>query len=169
MKSLKLRVSLIVLLFSVLFGCENDKKIDPVIKTSDPELTTLIKKQVDSLYLVYERFDYDWIEFYADNYTAIYPDSPIQHLTKDSLRAQWEQIYAKYDVKLLHRGKPTIIPSEDMAISYNSFNEIFIDKESSDTIKNVGTYIVNWKRQSDDSWKIVFETLQNHADNTLKN
>lgn len=162
MKSLKLRLSLIALLFSFLIGCKNENKIEPLLKTSDSELTALITKQVDSLYAVYDRFDYDWIEFYADNYTAIYPDSPIQHLTKDSLKAQWKEIYAKYDVKLLHRGRPTIIPSEDMAISYNSFNEIFINKESSDTIKNVGTYIVNWKKQPDDSWKIVFETLQNH-------
>ena len=162
MKYLKSRLSLAVLLFSVLFGCKNEKNIPPLTKTSDSELTDLITKQVDSLYSVYERFDYDWIEFYADSYTAIYPDSPIQHLTKDSLKIQWEQIYAKYKVKLLHRGRPTIIPSQDMAISYNSFNEIFINKESLDTIKNVGTYIVNWKRQPDDSWKIVFETLQNH-------
>ena len=162
MKNLILHSSIIVLLFWILIGCKNDRKTEVVTKTSDSELTTLITKQVDSLYSVYERFDYDWIEFYADNYTAIYPDSPIQHLTKDSLKAQWEQIYAKYDVKLIHRGRPTIVPSEDMAISYNTFNEIFINKESSDTIKNVGTYIVNWKRQSDNSWKIVFETLQNH-------
>ncbi len=162
MKNIKLSSSIIVLLFCILIGCENDKKIEAMTKTSDSEMTALITKQVDSLYSVYERFDYDWIEFYADNYTAIYPDSPVQHLTKDSLRVQWEQIYAKYDVELIHRGRPTIIPSEDMAISYNTFNEIFINKESSDTIKNVGTYIVNWKRQTDDSWKIVFETLQNH-------
>ena len=162
MKNLKLHLPLLVLMLSVLIGCEKDKETVPETKTPDSELTALIAKQVDSLYAVYERFDYDWIEFYADNYTAIYPDSPIQHLTKDSLRAQWEQIYDKYDVKLIDRGRPTIIPSEDMAISYNTFNEIFINKESSDTIKNVGTYIINWKRQPDDSWKIVFETLQNH-------
>jgi len=162
MKQLKLYLSLIGLICFVLIGCKNGKKTESVSKMPDSELTTLITKQVDSLYAVYERFDYDWIEFYADNYTAIYPDSPIQHLTKDSLKTQWEKIYAKYDVKLLHRGRPIIIPSEDMAISYNSFNEIFINKESLDTIKNVGTYIINWKRQPDDSWKIVFETLQNH-------
>ena len=162
MKYLKLQLCLMLLMAGFLIGCENNKKKELVTKTSDSELTTLITKQVDSLYSVYERFDYDWIEFYADNYTAIYPGSPIQHLTKDSLIAQWKRIYAKYDVQLIHRGRPTIIPSEDMAISYNTFNEIFINKESSDTIKNVGTYIVNWKRQPDDSWKIVFETLQNH-------
>lgn len=162
MKNFKFHLHLTVLLFFVLAGCKKDSKAEPQEKTSDAELTTIITKQVDSLYTVYERFDYDWIEFYADNYTAIYPDSPIKHMTKDSLRAQWKQIYAKYDVKLIHRGRPTIIPSEDMAISYNTFNEIFINKESSDTIKNVGTYIINWKKQPDSSWKIVFETLQNH-------
>ncbi|QGY44757.1 hypothetical protein GM418_14095 [Maribellus comscasis] len=162
MKNLKLSMTIMVVLFCILIGCENDIKTEVVTKTSDSDLTALIIKQVDSLYSVYERFDYDWIEFYADNYTAIYPDSPIRHLTKDSLKAQWKQIYAKYEVKLIHRGRPTIIPSEDMAVSYNTFNEIFINKENSDTIKNVGTYIINWKRQSDDSWKIVFETLQNH-------
>ncbi len=162
MKNFKFHLHLTILLFFVLAGCKKDSKAEPQVKTSDAELTTIITKQVDSLYTVYERFDYDWIEFYADNYTAIYPDSPIKHMTKDSLRAQWKQIYAKYDVKLIHRGRPTIIPSEDMAISYNTFNEIFINKESSDTIKNVGTYIINWKKQPDSSWKIVFETLQNH-------
>lgn len=162
MKNFKFHLHLTVLLFFVLAGCKKDSKAEPQEKTSDAELTTIITKQVDSLYTVYERFDYDWIEFYADNYTAIYPYSPIKHMSKDSLRAQWKQIYAKYDVKLIHRGRPTIIPSEDMAISYNTFNEIFINKESSDTIKNVGTYIINWKKQPDSSWKIVFETLQNH-------
>lgn len=151
-----------ILMLIVLVGCKKHKNTDTATQTSDSELIDLITKQVDSLYSVYERFDYDWIEFYADNYTAIYPDSPIQLLTKDSLISQWEQIYAKYDVQLIDRGRPTIIPSENMAISYNTFNEIFINKESLDTIKNVGTYIVNWKRQTDDSWKIVFETLQNH-------
>ncbi|CAZ98050.1 YybH family protein [Zobellia galactanivorans] len=162
MKSLKLLSALLILIPCIIIGCQSDKKPLPLAKTSDAELTALITKQVDSLYAVYERFDYDWIEFYADNYVAIYPDGPIQNLTKDSLITHWERIYEKYDVQLVHRGRPTIIPSEDMAISYNTFNEIFINKESSDTIKNTGTYIVNWKRQADDSWKIVFETLQNH-------
>ena len=74
MKNIKLSSSIIVLLFCILIGCENDKKIEAMTKTSDSEMTALITKQVDSLYSVYERFDYDWIEFYADNYTAIIPD-----------------------------------------------------------------------------------------------
>jgi hypothetical protein len=162
MKHLKFTLLLIILSFIALIGCKNENKLVPKTKTSDAEVTNIIIKQVDSLYAVYERFDYDWIEFYDNNYTAIYPDSPVEHMTKDSLKAQWKRIYAKYDVKLLSRGKPTIIPSEDMAISYNSFNEVFIHKETHDTINNQGTYIVNWKRKSDDTWKIVFETVLNN-------
>ena len=152
----------IILLSLISYGCKNDVKLETQSKTSDAELEAIIKKQVDSLYTVYERFDYDWIEFYADNYTAVYPDSPVQQTSKDSLKAQWERIYGKYDVKLIDRGNPSVIVSQDMAISYNSFNEIFINKTTNDTIKNIGTYIISWKRQPDDSWKIVFETLQNN-------
>lgn len=162
MKNLRLIVLPIGLLFAVLFGCNNDIKSVILPKTSNSELTALITKQVDSLYKTYQKFDYDWIEFYEEEFTAIYPGTAVQTISKDSLKAQWKRIYKKYDVKLISRGRPTIIPSEDMSISYNSFNEIFINKETNDTIKNVGTYIISWKRQPDDSWKIIFETLQNN-------
>ena len=161
MKTLKLSIAVSIAFFTFI-GCEEEVKVRPPKKLTDAELEMLITQQVDSLYATYVKFDYDWIEFFADNYTAIYPNSPIQQIAKDSLRSQWKQIYAKYDVQLLDRGRPTIIPSQNMAVSYNTFNEIFINKETGDTIKNVGTYIINWKKQPDDSWKIVFETLQNH-------
>lgn len=74
MKDLKILLIPITLLSIVLMGCKNETKID--IKPSDSDLTELITKQVDSLYKVYERFDYDWIEFFDNNYTAIYPDHP---------------------------------------------------------------------------------------------
>jgi len=163
MKNSNLKIqTLIVLVFVLIIGCQTNEKPKEISKTSSEDLKTQIKTQVDSLYKVYQRFDYDWIEFYDNQFTAIYPDTPIALIKKDSLKAQWENIYNKYEVKLLDRGEPTIIESEDMAISYNSFNEIFINKSTNDTIKNVGTYIIAWKRQLDDSWKIVFETLHNN-------
>ena len=159
--SLGILLSLLSLIIMVL-GCNNDIKQETTAKMSDSELEAIIIQQVDSLYKVYQKIDYDWIEFFEDGYTAIYPDSPVQIITKDSLRAQWKRIYNKYDVKLLDRGRPSVILTEDMAISHNSFNEIFINKTSLDTIKNVGTYIISWRKQPDDTWKIAFETLQNN-------
>ena len=162
MRHLKLSLLPITILCRIFFGCRNDSEPKTTSQNSDSKTTAIVTKQVDSLYSVYEKFDFDWIEFYADEFTAVYPDTPIQKTKKDSLKAQWERIYKKYDVKLISRGRPTIIPSEDMAISYNSFNEIFVNKSTKDTINNIGTYIINWKRQTDDTWKIVFETLQNN-------
>ncbi|SFB54259.1 YybH family protein [Algoriphagus aquimarinus] len=153
---------LLVFLFSLAFGCQQGDQSEEPKKTSSAELKDQIKTQVDSLYSVYEKFGYDWIDFYDNEFTAIYPNSPVKVNSRDSLKAQWDGIYEKFTVKLVERGEPTIIESEDMAISYNSFNEIFIDKKTNDTVKNVGTYIVAWKRQADDSWKIVFETLHNN-------
>jgi len=157
-----LKPSIVLLILSLSFGaCAPKDPQHTTPKTSEEELKSIITAQVDSLYKLYEQFGYAWIEFYADEFTAIYPETPVSKKLKADLISEWDDIYKKYDVKLLDRGRPTIIPSEDMAISYNSFNEIFINKETSDTIKNVGTYIITWKRQADDSWKIVFETLQN--------
>tara|TARA_R110001632_G_scaffold118379_1_gene230803 strand:- start:379 stop:867 length:489 start_codon:yes stop_codon:yes gene_type:complete len=162
MKKITISALSIVLISTLYFGCTSNVKVEEPSKISEAALETIIKSQVDSLYANYEKFGYDWIEFYADEFTAIYPDTPIKKITKDSLISQWDKIYDIYDVQLLDRGKPSVIVSEGMAISYNSFNEIFINKVTSDTIKNVGTYIINWKRQPDDSWKIVFETLHNN-------
>ena len=156
------RIFLVGALLFYLSACEEEKIQETKTKTPDAVLQALIKKHVDSLYTVYSRFDYDWIDFYEDPYTYIYPDSPIEINRTDSLRQHWRGLYQNYEVKLLDRGEPTIIASEDMAISYNSFNEIFINKQTQDTTKNVGTYIIAWRRQPDHSWKIAFETLHNN-------
>ncbi|MCB0661835.1 MAG: hypothetical protein KDC24_03770 [Saprospiraceae bacterium] len=161
MKNLTFTILILAFLF-ILHSCKEEHSVNDNAKTSDAEMIEIITKEVDSLYKVYERFDYGWMEFFAENYAAIYPDSKVQHMTRDSLISQWKRIYSKYEVQLLDRGRPTIIPSEDMAISYNTFHEIFINKETRDTSDNTGTYIVTWKKQADGSWKIVFETLQNH-------
>ena len=162
MKTINLKLmSFSILLALLTTACQNKQPVNESPKTSSADLQIEIKKQVDSLYHAYEKFGYDWIDFYTDEFTAIYPDTPVKLTKRDSLITQWEGIYKKYNVQLVDRGEPTVIESEDMAISYNSFNEIFINKETNDTIKSVGTYIVAWKRQPNNTWKIVFETLHN--------
>lgn len=158
------RIFIVLLLpFLLVVACKEPEKVETqVAKTSETELKEIITKQVDSLYSEYEKFGFEWIDFYEDEFTAIYPERAVKTVTKDSLIAQWEGIYKSYDVKLISRGKPKVIAANDMAISYNSFNEIFINKETQDTIKSVGTYIVSWRKQPNGTWKIAFETLHNN-------
>jgi len=156
--------SALILLISVMSGCQSKKKdrLEKPVNTSVYDLESIIEDRIDSFYTVYKQFDYDWIDFFEDEFTNVFPDTPIRKISKDSTKAIWKGIYNRYDVQLISHGKPSFITSEDMVISHNSFNEIFINKESQDTIKNVGTYVVAWRRQPDDSWKIVFESVLNN-------
>lgn len=147
---------------SIVIGCMESNRLKQQTKVPDAELEAEIKIQIDSFYSVYKRYNTDWIEFFEDDFTNVFPDTPIRKTSKDSTRVLWERIHNEYNVKILDHGSPSFILSQDMVISHNSFNEIFINKETNDTIKNPGTYIVAWRRQVDDSWKIVFETVQNN-------
>ncbi|WP_422351645.1 YybH family protein [Flagellimonas sp.] len=146
--------------FCFLPACKDNTK-KPVIN-SGAELEALIQTKVDSFYTVYERFDYDWIDFFENEFTNVFPDTPIRKISKDSTKALWKDLYNRYEVQLLERGDPSFITSQDMVISHNYFNEIFIHKESRDTIPNAGTYVIAWRRQPDNSWKIVFESVHNN-------
>ncbi len=161
MKRIITQISLpLSLCLGLLFACEDRPQEPTNVNTSAIE--DIIEVKIDSFYTVYERFDYDWIDFFEDEFTNVFPDTPIRKISKDSTKAIWERIYNRYDVQLLERGKPSFITSQDMVISYNYFNEIFIHKATKDTIKNAGTYVVAWRRKANNDWKIVFESVHNN-------
>jgi hypothetical protein len=165
MKNLiRLSFSVSILLISIIYGCQSQKnnKLEKTGNISVSDLETTIKKRVDSFYKVYKQHDYDWIDFFEDEFTNVFPDTPIRKISKDSTKAIWKGIYKRNDVQLISHGKPSFITSQDMVISHNSFKEIFINKQSKDTIKIIGTYLVAWRRQPNDSWKIVFESVLNN-------
>jgi ketosteroid isomerase-like protein len=155
----KLKAMAALLLLIGLSSCQLKEQQPRIEQPTEAQIEAIITQEVDSLYAVYQRFEYDWIQFYAPEFTAIYPGTPLATYKRADLTKQWEDIYKTYEVKLIERGRPTVIASSNMAMSYNSFNEIFINKTTQDTTKNVGTYIITWKKQPDASWKIVFETL----------
>ena len=163
MKNLKLSF-LITLILTALITSSCQEKQEQQMPESTPifELESVIEQELDSFYIAYRRSDGSWIDFFEDEFTNVFPDTPIRKISKDSTRSIWKNIYDNYDVQLISRGKPSFITSEDMVISHNQFEEVFIDKESNDTIWNAGSYTVAWRRQADNSWKIVFESVQNN-------
>lgn len=163
MKNIKpyVYISLIFLVY-VVFGCQNKNKCEEKTKMSTSDLEALIETKIDSFYTVYTRYNCDWIDYFEDEFTNVFPDTPIRKTTIDSTKALWRGIYNRYDVQLIDRGKPSFITSQDMVISYNDFHEIFIHKQTQDTTTIIGTYIVAWRKQADNSWKIAFESVQNN-------
>lgn len=158
MKNTKLYLFVNFILFiSFTIGCQNKKN-------STSNIETTIETYIDSFYNTYKRYNYDWIDFFEDEFTNVFPDTPIRKISKDSTKAIWKNIYKRYRVKIVDYGKPSFITSKNMVISHNNFNEIFINKQTQDTIKNIGTYIIAWRRQQNNTWKIIFETVQNNID-----
>lgn len=152
-----------VLGISILFGIHSckDKQntgIELQIVSTDSDNEIEVRKEIEGLYEVYTKSDLKWVDFYKDEYELASDDGMVKKKYADSLRIEWEDIYNRYDVILRERGKPILSVSGNQAFHYNSFDEIFIKKETNDTIENIGTWIVLWKKQKDDSWKIEFET-----------
>lgn len=159
MKSLNYYLTTFGLLVLILIqSCQEQKKSSFENEILNASIETEIKKEIDALYDVYTKSDLKWVDFYKDVYTVASTDGSIQTKYADSLRIEWESIYNIYDVILREHGEPTIIASENQALHYNTFDEIFIKKATKDTTKSIGTWIVLWKKQNDNSWKIEFET-----------
>ncbi len=149
-----------IIIVLIFLSCKNRQsttaEIDSVFKDSIFEIE--IKKTIEDLYKVYSKSDLQWVDFYKDKYTIVSGNGAIKTIDRDSLRAYWEKMYKKYNVILNNRGKPTLSVSGNQAFHYNTFDEILINKTTNDTIENIGTWVVLWKKQNDDSWKIEFET-----------
>lgn len=153
-----IKTSIGLLLLFLLQSCQEQKKSSSEIEYSNTDIETEVKKEIEALYDVYTKSDLKWVDFYKDVYTIGSSDGTIKTKYADSLRIEWESIYNVYDVILLEHGEPTIIASGNQAFHYNTFDEIFIKKATKDTTSSIGTWIVLWKKQSDNSWKIEFET-----------
>ena len=159
LKTFAKTISGISILF-VLQSCEKKNSTGNVLQidSTDSDNEIEVRKEIEDLYEVYTKSDLKWVDFYNDEYELASDDGSVKKKYVDSLRIEWEDIYKRYDVILRERGKPIINVSGNQAFHYNSFDEIFIKKETKDTIENIGTWIVLWKKQKDDSWKIEFET-----------
>ncbi|MCF4101906.1 hypothetical protein L1I30_09525 [Gillisia sp. M10.2A] len=158
--SVVINLMLGVCLLFLIQSCKDQKGpgIENEEVTSNSDRETEIRSTIEDLYTVYTKSDLKWVDFYNAEYELASDDGKVYKKYADSLRIEWEDIYSRYDVVLRERGEPIIDLSGDQAFHYNSFDELFINKTTKDTIENIGTWIVLWKRQKDKSWKIEFET-----------
>lgn len=143
-----------------LFSCNNQNSSNSYANaktTAESE----VQKAIATAYNYYTKSDIRWVDFYNDKYTVITGDGTALTMYADSLRKNWLKRYKNYDVIVLNHGQPTVIASENQALHFNTASEMFINKTTNDTTKNgAGTWIALWKKQNDNSWKIVWETYQ---------
>jgi len=128
------------------------------VQNSNEEIEAIILQEIDGLYEVYTKSDLKWVNYYQDEFTAISNNGTSQLRNAKDLRVQWKNIYEKYEVVLRDHGPPTLLVSQDQVVHYNTFDEILIEKETADTTVSIGTWIVVWKKQENNTWKINLET-----------
>lgn len=151
----------IIVLFP-LQSCTDQNESDKEIISSNSEVETEVRKQIEKAYNYYDKSDIKWVDFYNDTFKVISENGSILENYADSLRKQWRNIYKHYNVIVKYHGEPTVIGSGNQALHYNNASEIFVDKKTNDTLSNSsgGLWIALWQKQNDDSWKIILETYQ---------
>lgn len=150
---------LIMIVPFILLSC-NSQISTNTNTNSETMVKSEVRNTVAAAYNYYKRSDIRWVDFYNDKFTLINEQGKAITMYADSLRKEWKEMYDTYDVVILEQGNPTIYPSENQALHYNTVSEMLINKSSKDTIKNKGTWIALWEKQDDNSWKITWETYQ---------
>lgn len=99
----------------------------------------------------------EMLTYYQDDVIRMGQGGTTQ-IGKELFREGWERTYERYDVEILDYSQPEILMGQDQVVTYNTYDEIFISKETSDTTRANGTWIGIWKLQDDGFWKLRMTT-----------
>lgn len=97
------------------------------------------------------------LAYYEDDVIRVGTNGTIQQ-GNEEFRKNWERTYRENEVEILHYSQPTILMAADNVTTYNTYDEIFVSKESNDTTRVKGTWIAVWKKQQDGTWKARMTT-----------
>ena len=116
-----------------------------------------IRQQYDAYNAAFESNDVDAIlDFYVDNATRLPSDGSIitgLAAIRDSMTAFRE----RNDYVLDEYSPAEIQSSGDLAVTYSTFDEHWTSRETGETTRQVGRWLVVWERWTDGTWKITRE------------
>lgn len=145
------------LLFIVFFpllisGCNNEEI------QSEQEIEKEITELFNNLYQDYKVFDVDkFTSYYQDDVIRMGENGKYQ-VGKEIFKNNWIESSQKSDMVLLDYSQPTVLVGQDQVVTFNTYDELFIDKQTRDTTRVNGTWIGIWKKQDDGSWKLRMTT-----------
>ncbi len=86
---------------------------------------------------------------------------------RSKLKGDWKA-FETNKLKVLDRGQPTFIMGSDNIVTYNTYNELYIARDNSDTTHIKGTWIAVWNKQPNGDWKVRMATWQSRRINQLE-
>jgi len=149
-----MKYTLVILVLFLISGC-NEKQL-----SNEEDIIKNVRTAWKGLYTSYENSDLSFINYYQDEVIRMNTDGEYK-IGKDVFKKSWKEYYEKNYVKVLDYSDPTILPSNEQTVTFNTYKEIFVNKETLDTTLVEGTWIAVWKKQNDGNWKIRMSTWHN--------
>ena len=144
---------LLSFLFSV-FACQTaPESTEARLQTAEESVRTAFM----DLYEKYSAADISYTDYYEEQVIRMDGKGQVKLGKKEHVENQ-KQVYETYEVQMLDYSEPTILPSLDQVVTYNTYEEYFIHKERGDTSHVKGTWIAVWRKQDDGSWKLGMTT-----------
>ncbi len=127
--------------------------------TSEPQTDTAeIAQRFDALCAAYVAADMDAItSFYQEDAVRLPAGGPIIRGLA-TIRERMVTSREQADLFFDDIGEPVVRRSGDLAVTYSTYAERRISKTSGAVARQVGQWLLVWRRQADGSWKVSTET-----------
>ena len=146
------RIIIKFLTLLIFISCSEDKQ------QSSEEIKTEVINTLNKLYEGYSDSDLEeFTRYYQNDVIRMGTDGEYQK-GKDVFIENWTKTYEKYEVVVLDYSQPEVLVGQDQVVTFNNYDEMFIEKKTRDTTRIQGTWIGVWKKQEDDSWKLRMTT-----------
>lgn len=132
-------------------SCSQKKQADS--KSVKKEITRVI----EDFYTKYKNEDIAFVDYYSEDVIRLGTNGE-STVGNKSFRDSWEQRIKNDSFDLISYGKPEVIVGTEQVVSYNTFDEIFINPETRDTSRAIGTWIAVWQKRANGDWKIQMTT-----------
>lgn len=146
-----MKYAMTILLFSILVGCETKSEY------SEESVTQEIQRVFNDFYSKYNNRDIAFTDYYSDDVIRLAPSGEFTEGV-ETFREGWKETIENDAFELLSFGEPRFIISREQVVSFNKFDEVFIDPENGDSTRYTGTWVAVWQKQPDDQWKIEMTT-----------
>lgn len=142
---------LVILGLTLLMGCKTENEFN------EKDVTEEIQSVFEDFYSKYDSGDIAFTEYYSEDVIRLAPSGNFTEGVEE-FRKNWKQRLEDDAFELYGFGEPRFVVSREQVVSFNEYDEVFIDPESGDSTRYTGTWVAVWQKQSGDQWKIKMTT-----------
>ena len=151
MKRIFMVIPLVFLCYSTV-GCQQSEEVAPADVEADIQTIKDIVKEYEA---AVNTADIDrYLQLYADDVIDIYPNMPALS-GKEAIRNRDQQLFEEVTLQDVYTVQDVKV-SGDLAVTHVTLSAVITIKASGETSKTNGNWILIFRKQSDDSWKIIY-------------